>query len=120
MKHEYHEGPKAGENFERFARAVPPLFTGRKIFPSLIAAAASHSPTRPPLFTGPEDLGEAASFESKWVNPNPVLVVAISKRTSLVPPTMLSMCGHGWVERSTFQYSLSQAHWTAEGLIPET
>jgi len=22
MKHEYHEGPKAGENFERLARAV--------------------------------------------------------------------------------------------------
>lgn len=22
MKHEYHEGPKAGENFERFTRAV--------------------------------------------------------------------------------------------------
>jgi hypothetical protein len=22
MKHEYHEGPKAGENFERFARAI--------------------------------------------------------------------------------------------------
>jgi hypothetical protein len=22
MKHEYHEGPKAGENFERFSRAV--------------------------------------------------------------------------------------------------
>ena len=22
MKHEYHEGPKAGENFQKFARAV--------------------------------------------------------------------------------------------------